>query len=134
MIKLCYKKYNWKITNGACKSFFDKTGLDLHTVFGDYISAWIGLPESITLMDRMQLFSKIHSRDVASKALYSIISPCYTDFNIEEIEDATFRVSWVLSERPDDLSEPWPLVMLDAALQINDYLNANMPKKKEADT
>ena len=133
MINLCYKKYEWKITNGACKSFFDKTGLDLHTVFGDYIQAWLGFPESISLMDKMQLLSKIYSRDVANKAFYSIISPCYKGFAIEEIEDATYRVSWILSERPDDLSEPWPFVMLNTAMQINDYLSANMPKKKEAD-
>lgn len=134
MIKLCYKEYDWKLTNGACKSFFDKTGLDLQTVFADYITAWVDLPENISLMNRMQVFSKIQTRDVASKALHSIIKPCCDGVSLDEISDATFRVSWILSERPDDLSEPWPLVMLDAALQINDYFNANIPKKKEADT
>ena len=129
MIKLCYQEYDWKLTNGACKSFFDKTGLDLQTVFGDYIEASIeahGKP----LISRMLIFSRLHSRDIASKALFAIIKPVNDGVGINEIEDATFRVSWQISDRPDGLSEPWPIVMLETALAINDYFNENMPKKK----
>lgn len=132
MIKLCYKEYDWKISNGACKSFFDKTGLDLQTVFADYIEASIDTAGK-SLISRMQIFSRLYSRDVASKALFAIIKPVNDGVSLSEIEDATYRVSWQISDRPDDLSEPWPLVMLNASLQINDYFNANIPKKK-ADT
>lgn len=132
MIHLCYKKYEWKVTQGACKSFFDKTGLDLHTVFGDYIDASLE-SQGKTLIGRMQTLSRLHSRHIASIALHSIISSVNKDVEIEEVEDATYRVSWQLSDRPGDLSEPWPMVMLSTALSINEYMNANLPKKK-ADT
>lgn len=129
MIKLCYKEYDWKLTQGACKSFFDKTGLDLYTVFGDYIDASLN-SQGETLIGRMQTFSKLHSRDIANKAFHSIISAENPDVKINEIEDATYRVSWQVSDRPDDLSEPWPLVMLSTAFAINEYMNKNLPKKK----
>tara|TARA_R110000851_G_scaffold13383_1_gene45820 strand:- start:393 stop:800 length:408 start_codon:yes stop_codon:yes gene_type:complete len=129
MIKLCYKEYDWKITQGACKSFFDKTGLDLHTVFGDYIDASIDT-QGQTLIGRMQKFSKLYSRDIACKALHAIIYAANDEVKLIEIEDATYRVSWQLSDRPDDMSEPWPFVMLVTAFGINEYFNNNIPKKK----
>ena len=131
MIKLCYKEYEWKASNGACKSFSDKTGLDLHTVFGDYITACMNMQDGLGLLEQMQVYAHLHSRKIAGLALHSIIKPCDSGVSLEEIDDATYRVSWVLSDRPDDLSEPWPFVMLSTALEMNDYLNSNMPKKKE---
>ena len=131
MIKLCYKEYDWKLSNEACKSFFDKTGLDLQTVFGDYIEASLETSGK-SLISRMQIFSRLYSRDIASKALFSIIKPVNDGVPLSEIEDATYRVSWMISDRPDGLSEPWPIVMFDTALQINDYFNKNIPKKKAA--
>ena len=132
MIKLCYKEYDWKITQGACKSFFDKTGLDLHTVFGDYIDASIQSQE-LTLIGKMQKYRKLYTRDIASLAFHSIIHADNDEVKLDEIADATYRVDWVLSDRPDDLSEPWPFVMLNTAFDINKYHNENIPKKK-ADT
>lgn len=131
-IKLCYKKYDWKLSAGACKYFSDQTGLDLQTVFGDYIEKSIEI-QGVALITRMQVLSKLYSRKVASLALYSIIKEASESIDLCEIEDATFRVSWQLSDRPDDLSEPWPIVMLETAFYINEYFNSNIPKKK-ADT
>ena len=129
MIHLCYKSYGWKVTEGACKSFFDKTGLDLYTVFGDYISTSLKV-QGENAIGMMQAYSKLYTRDVASKALHAIISSINDEVKLNEIEDATFRVGWYLSDRPDELSEPWPFVMLKTAYEINDYNNANIPKKK----
>ena len=133
MIHLCYKKYEWKADNGAHKSFTDKTGLDLYTVFGDYINASFGM-EGINLMQRMQSFAKLYTRDIANHALHAVIHSVNPDVKLIEIEDATIRVGWQLTDRPDDLSEAWPIVMYHTALKINDYQAANLPKKKEADT
>ena len=135
MIKLCYKEYEWKASNEAFKLFYDKTKLDLQSVFGDYITACMHMPEGIGLFEQMQIYSKLHSRKTASIALHCLIKQSDTGVSIDEIYDATYHVGWLLSERPDDLSEPWPFVMLNTALEINDYFNANIPKKKAlADT
>ena len=133
MIKLCYKEYDWKASNEACKSFFDKTGLDLQSVFGDYITACMNMQKDISLFEQMQIYSKLHSRKTASIALHCIIKEVDKNIPLDEIYDATYHVGWMLTDRPGDLSEPWPFVMLNTALEINDYFNANIPKKKEAD-
>jgi hypothetical protein len=134
MIKLCYKEYEWKASMGACKLFAEKTGMDLKRVFCDYIEACINMPDSFGPLDKMQAYSKLHERRIASIALHCIIKAADDSVSLDEIDDATFRVDWILSDRPDDLSEPWPFVMLNAALEINAYMNDNIPKKKEADT
>jgi hypothetical protein len=134
MIKLCYKEYDWKASNEACKTFFDKTGLDLKTVFGDYIVACMKMPEGTGQFEQAQIYKHIHNERTAAIALHCIIKAAETGVSIEEVSDAISRVSWVISERPDGLSEPWPFVMLNTALGINDYENANLPKKKEAVT
>lgn len=132
MIKLCYKEYSWKLSNGARKSFEDQTGLDLETVFGDYLEESL-LSMNKPLISRMQSLSKLYSRKIATKALHAIIKAADDSIPLAEIEDACYRVSWQLSDKPDDLSEPWPIVMYLVALDMNDYFNNNLPKKK-ADT
>jgi len=134
MIKLCYKKYNWKISNGACRSFTEKTGKDLNGIFADYIVASINLNDGVSIFERTEIFRRLHSKEDACKALFAIISAADDSIDIEEIEDAAYRVSWTSSDRPDDLSEPWPLVMLDAAFQINNYMCDNLPSKKKVAT
>ena len=128
-VKICYKTYDCKLSAGACKYFTDKTGLDLQTVFGDYVEKSIEL-QGVSLISRMQSLSRLYNREIASLALYSIIKPENESVDLCEIEDATFRVSWQLSDRPDDLSEPWPIVMLQVGFDINEYFNNNIPKKK----
>ena len=118
------------MTAGASKEFFDKTGLDLECVFADYLEASIE-SQGVNLISRMQIFAKLHSRSIASQALHCIIKPVNDGVSLAEIEDGTYRVSWQLNEKPDDLSEPWPIVMLLAAYEINQYANDNVPKKKE---
>lgn len=143
MIKLCYKSYDWKISNGACRSFKEKTGKDLMGVFAAYIVSSFNLKEGISTFERCEVLRALHeeisedgaiitsSFDIAAKALHSIIQD---EVSLDEIYDAMFRVSWTVSDRPDDLSEPWPVVMYQVALEINKYMNENLPPKKKAVT
>lgn len=129
MIHLCYKKYPYKLTLGAAKRFFDKTGLDLQTVLMDYISTYIEHHKK-PLLQLLVIMSKVYTRDIASYALYCMISEANSSVPIEEIDDATFRVSWVASDREDDLSEPWAIVMYQLALEVNKYQEDNIEAKK----
>lgn len=129
MIKLCYKEYDFKISLNACKVFYDQTGLDLQTVFMKYIS-FCSKTKDMSLMERLVAFSEVYSRDIASKALYVIIKEAQDGISLAEIEDATYRVSWLINTKDNDISEPWPLVMLDVALQINDYFVESADIKK----
>ena len=62
--------------------------------------------------------------------MHSMIREVDKTIPIAEIEDATYRVGWMASDRDDDLSEPWAMVMVSTALQINDYFMDNLNVKK----
>lgn len=128
-VKICYKTYPFKITLGACKSFFDKTGLDLQTVFLKYINTYTS-NRTLSVGDLLVVLCELYSRDIACKALHCMIKEEDKNIPIDEIEDGTFRVSWMQSDRDDDLSEPWPLVMVSTALQISDYFMKELNEKK----
>ena len=129
MIKLCYKEYPFKMSLNACKVFFDKTGLDLQTVFMKYIAHCSNTNE-MKLAERLVSFSELYTRDIASKALHAIIDEAIDGIPLAEIEDATYRVGWFENTKDDDISEPWPMVMLAAALEINNYFTSNTQVKK----
>jgi len=129
MIKLCYKEYPLKMSLNACKVFFDKTGLDLQTVFMKYIAHCSNTSE-MKLAERLVSFSELYTRDIASKALHAVIDEATDGIPLAEIEDATYRVGWFESANDDDISEPWPMVMLSTALEINNYFTSNTDVKK----
>jgi hypothetical protein len=82
------------------------------------------------LTERLVSFSELYTRDIACKALHAIIDAETDGVSLAEIEDATFRVSWIANIKDDDLSEPWPMVMLNTALEINSYFASNIQSKK----
>jgi len=133
MIKLCYKKYEWELTNSSSKYFFDKTGLNLHVVLAEYITTNIKDASSgeQSLLSKLVALGSIYSIDVVNHALYSVIKDCNDSIPFEEIVDATHRVSWQQSDRDDDMSEPYTTVMLDLALDYNEYFNKNLPDIKK---
>jgi hypothetical protein len=129
MIKLCFKEYDWKLNLKACKVFYEQTGHDLQTVFMDYIVA-CAKTDGYGALEKMAYFSRLYSREIASKALHSIIYQENKNIPLAEIEDATFRVSWMPVECEGEVMEPWPMVMLEVAMQINDYfMEGNTVKK-----
>tara|TARA_R110002020_G_scaffold453005_1_gene667651 strand:+ start:2071 stop:2478 length:408 start_codon:yes stop_codon:yes gene_type:complete len=130
MIKLCYKEYPFKISLASCKSFFDATGEDLQSVLLSYLDICQST-QGESLIGRMSEFHKVCKFETASHAIHSLVKAENKNIPLEEIQDAMFRVSWLPSERDDDLSEPWPLVMVTIANQVNDYFAKNMPVKKK---
>ena len=130
-LKLCYKTYPFKINLKACKVFFELTGLDLQTVLMKYISV-VSNTRDLSLNDRLGLLNELYTRDIACKAIHCLIKQDDKNngVSIAEIEDGTFRVGWFQSDREDDLSEPWPMVMCDIALKINTYFVDELQIKK----
>jgi len=130
-IHLAYKRYPYKLTLNACKVFFEQTGLDLQTVFLKYISeAASPNNKQLSIADRLIAFSELYSRDVACKAMHCMIKEENKSIPMDEIQDGTYRVGWIASDRDDDLSEPWAMVMVTTALQVNDYFMENLNIKK----
>lgn len=117
------------MTLNACKVFFEQTGLDLQTVFLKYISEAAN-SKGLSVADRLIAFSELYSRDIACKALHCMIKEENKSIPMEEIQDGTYRVGWMASDRDDDMSEPWSMVMVTTALQVHDYFSENLNVKK----
>jgi hypothetical protein len=127
--KLAYKSYSFGISLASCKRFTDATGLDLHPVLMEYIHKFTELKEA-SILDRLTQLSKLYSREVACH-LFMSITDKDSNATLDEFQDATFRVSWIQSKRDDDLSEPWPLVIVALAMEVNKYINDNIHVKKK---
>ena len=131
IIKLCYVEYPFKITLGACKQFYDETGQDLQRLLIRYIQATVETRE-MSLLPRMNAFLSVESFEVAAEAIYALAKTENSCVTLDDIRDGMFKVSWLPSERVDDMSEPWPLVMLDIANQVDAYFKKDLPVKKKA--
>ena len=130
-IKLCYKTYPFEISLAACKTFYDATGEDLQHTLLKYIDMCRTTVE-MDLLSRMSAFMGIVKFEIAAQAIHALVKTESKSVGIDEIRDGMFRVSWLPSERTDDLSEPWCMVMLSIATQINSYFEKNVPVKKKA--
>jgi len=129
MIKLCFKEYGFKLSNLACKKFTDKTGLNLQTVFNEYIALSGELTGKSVARQTVE-YSKLYDRFTASYALFVIINAADSSVPLDEIEDATFRVDRFPTQDDGGMSEPWAVVMLQTAHEIANYYAENIDIKK----
>ena len=128
MIKLCYKEYPYKLNLSACKGFYEKTGKDLTYVLMRYLEACretVGMND----LERLRNFFGIETSDTMSNAFHQLIKQEDKSISLSEIQDAMFRVSWMPTDSDSDLCEPWPLVVIDLATQVNSYYS-EIDKKK----
>lgn len=127
--KLAYKAYPFSMSLAACKRFTDATGLDLHDVLMDYIHAYTAVSKE-TDLKKVSVMSKLHSRAIACHVFHAI-SEKENSIKLEEFEDATYLTSWFRSEVVDGMSEPWPIVLVGVAMDVNNYINENLHVKKK---
>ena len=127
--KLGYKAYPFSISLATCKRFTDATGLDLHDVLMDYIHAYSEVSTEKDLK-KVSVMSKVHSRAIACNVFYAL-SNKEKEIPLAEFQDATYLTSWFRSEVIDEMSEPWPLVLVSVAMDINKYINDNLHVKKK---
>ena len=117
---------------GAIKQFKQATGKDLWFVLISFIEAY-GDSIDLDSISRMRyLFSIIDFED-AAQLFYALIKQENKSIPLSEIEDAMFRVGWLPNENTDDLSNPWPLVMVVLAHDVDSAFK-ELPVKKKLDT
>lgn len=125
---LCYKSYDFKLNLAACKSFYEQTGKDLNHTLLRYLEACretVGM-DSIS---RLTHFHGLESFDVISKMLHCLIKQEDKSIPLAEVQDAMFRVGWIPTDNDDEMSEPWPLMVVHIATQVSDYYK-DLDKKK----
>lgn len=128
-LKLAYKTYSFGEPLGSTKAFTDDTGLCLQVVLQDYIIAYAD-NAALDELRKVSAMSKVYSREIACRAFHAIIDDSM-GIPFEEIEDATHRTSWFQENRIDGFSEAWPIVLANAALDINEYIKKNIHVKKK---
>ena len=130
MIKLFYKEYEYKITLGACKYFFEQTGKDLQHSLLLYIESSVVSKDKVSI-SRLREFHGLLTFKDASILFYSVIKADGNNIPLAEIQDAMYRVSWLPTESEDGLCEPWPVVMLELATEANNYFSQIAKKKAD---
>lgn len=127
--KLCYKEYDCKISLGAMKRFKEATGKDLWHVLTSFIIEYSERNDESIMKTCSHMYG-VCSFDTAANLFYSLAKECNSALTIEEIEDAMFHVGWLPTDRDGDMSEPWPMVMVLLAADVNKYFNEITLKKK----
>ena len=132
MFKLCYKEYPSKMSLDAMKQFKQRTGKDLWCLLLTLIEVNIKTAE-LTTVERMRQLYESCDFEIASHAFHSLCSK--ESVSIDEIQDGMFRTGWRPTERPDDMSEPWALVLLMLAYEVDRGFD-QVPEedKKKVDT
>ena len=131
MIKLCYKTYPAKMSLAAIKQFKQNTGFDLWRLLVDFIDTY-RCSSDLDTISRMKELYNVCDFETGAKMFHALISTVDKSIPLEEIEDAMFRVGWMPTENDGELMEPWPIIAVNAAYEIDKQFQDIAPKKKVA--
>jgi len=120
MFKLCGKEYNSKMSLEAMKKFKQSTGKDLWCLLITMIEVFATTSES-SVLERMRLLYEACDFETASLAFHSLCTSESTP--LDEIQDGMFRVGWMPTEREGDITEPWPLILVMLAYDVDKQFN-----------
>ena len=117
---------------GAMKKFKQSTDRDLWHLMISFIEAYArSLDENI--ITKMKMLYSVCDFETASIAIHCMLED--KSIPLDEIQDAMFRVGWMPNQDEDsEMSEPWPLMIVSMAYEIDQQFNDVNGKKKEADT
>lgn len=129
-INLCYKTYPVKMSLGAMKEFHSLTGLDMWCTLLKFRECFY-LSAKEPMLTRLSKLNDVVDFHTGAKLLHCMIRVENKNIPLCEVEDAMFRCGWSFSE--DENQQPWPLLVVKLANDIDEYFEQSTPKKK-ADT
>lgn len=132
--KLCYKSYPFKMSLAAMREFKTNTGKDLWFTLLSYLECYVAHANepTITLMAKLTACVDF---DTASQALYSLVKAAEPGTELEQLQDGMFRVGWrPVEEEESEFIQPYPLVLVDIATQIDGQFKREIPLKKKEQT
>jgi hypothetical protein len=132
MFKLCGKEYQSKMSLEAMKQFKQNTGKDLWCLLITMIEVFATTGE-VSVLERMRLLYQACDFETASYAFHALCTN--NSVPLDEMQDGMFRVGWMPTEREGDITEPWPLILVMLAYDIDKQFN-QIPEtdKKKVDT
>ena len=131
-IKLAYIDYHYKLTAGAIKQFYDKTGLDIDSVLYNYLVAYREIPKGADDIKVTAIMKGVLPTVHAAELFHAIFYAKNSCVPLAEVQDGMARVSGRHNPDATDCSHPWPLVLVQLAYDVDEYKFKNMiqPKKK----
>lgn len=119
---------------GAIKRYRDETGNDIWVSLLELLLEDSKcLSEGVSVLERMVRLMKVIPFDDGACLFHSMIDKSIA-IPMAEIRDGMQRVGWLPSKRDDDMSEPYQLVLVNLAHDVNDFMTKNTEPKKKADT
>lgn len=135
MIKLAYINYPYKISIGAIKQFYDKTGLDLDSVLYEYLLAYREIPKDSDGFKVTALMLRVCPAIHAAELFHAIFQAKNSCVSLDEIQDGMAQVAGRYNPEADECSNPWPLVLVKLAYEVDEYKFNNIDTgKKKADS
>ena len=111
------------------KQFKQNAGIDLWGLLLTFIDVQ-STTKNLDLVERMRKLYEICDFETASFAIHALIED--KSIPLEEIQDAMFRVGWLPTLREGDWSEPWPIVLVLAGVEVDKQLSTIEVAKKKA--
>lgn len=103
----------------AMRQFKAKTNKDLWCTLITFLECYIANQSKPTLTLMKALYQCVDF-ETASEAFHALIKQGDSAIELEQIQDAMFRVGWrPVEDEESDFIQPWPLVLFDAASQID---------------
>ena len=128
---LCYKEYPFKMSLGAMKQFKVATGKDLWHTLVAFLDEWMqGEGESV--LKRCRRAYEVVDFVTAAELIHALVKAENKSVPIAEIEDAMFRVGWLPTDLENNNVNPYPLVLVSIAHQINDEFTLGVEQEKKS--
>ena len=112
------------------KQFKQATGKDLWCTLLQFMECYALSNEDATLI-RIRKLYEVLDFETAAQLFHALIRAENKSIPLEEIEDGMFKVGWLPSEREDNMSEPWPLVLVLLSHEINKQFTADASELKK---
>jgi hypothetical protein len=112
----------------AMKQFKAATDEDLWFSLLHFLETWT-LSADEPILTRMRKVYGVLDFDTAAHLFYSLIKTENKSIPFSEIEDGMYKLGWLPNKRDGDLSNPWPLVLVNVAHDINNQFNEALKKK-----
>ena len=114
---------------GAMRRFKEATGKGLWSFLQGHINNYIKVSGG-SVFDVCHKLHELSDFDDAAQAFYCMAKECNSHLTLDEIEDAMFHVGWRPSERDDDMSDPYCIVLYQLALDVDASFEEIVSKKK----
>jgi hypothetical protein len=117
----------------AMRQFKTKTNKDLWFTLVSFLETYIANQSKPTITLMSALYQCVDF-ETASEAFHALVKQGDSSIELEQIQDAMFRVGWRPVEDEDsEFIQPWPLILFDVANKIDQEFRATVSdiKKKE---